>query len=125
MSWNGIGRTRSSVWRGDSDHDGQERALSTRHNGDRESVVSGPAVAVMARGGRSGSGQGENPRGIVIEGEPDPLTGTVEDWQRYRDRLAALPQSDSTVRLAIAVAEARIDALHRATPRRGPADGSY
>ena len=79
----------------------------------------------MARGGTSGTGQGERPRGLVIEGEPDPRTGTLEDWQRYRDRLAALPQGDAAVRLAIAVAEARIAALHRARPPRGPADGGY
>jgi len=83
------------------------------------------AGTVMARGGTSGSGQGERPRGLVIEGEPDSRTGTLEDWERYRERLAALPQGDAAVRLAIAVAEARIAALLRAQPRRGPADGSH
>lgn len=76
----------------------------------------------MARGGTSGSGEGQRPRGIRIDGEPDPATGTLDDWERYRDRLAALPQDDEGVRLAIAVADARIAALRRAARRRGRID---
>ena len=83
-----------------------------------------PQCAVMAGGGTSGSGKGQPPRSIRIDGEPDPATGTLADWERYRDRLAALPQDDDGVRLAIAVAEARIAALRRAARQRGHNDGS-
>jgi len=50
---------------------------------------------------------------IPIEGEPDPETGTLEEWCAFRRSLAALPPSDDNVRLAIAVAEARISQLSR------------
>ena len=29
---------------------------------------------------------------VRIEGEPDPATGTLEDWRAYRNSLAALPR---------------------------------
>lgn len=77
----------------------------------------------MARGGRSGTGDDRRPRSTRIDGEPDPETGTLADWERYRDRLAALPQDDHGVRLAIAVAEARIAALRRAARRGGHIGG--
>lgn len=46
-----------------------------------------------------------------IEGEPDPKTGTLEEWRAHRRSLAALPGHDDNVRLALAVANARISAL--------------
>jgi hypothetical protein len=56
---------------------------------------------------------------IDIEGEPDHRTGTLEEWLHYRQTLAALPQDDEAVRLAIAVADARIAHLRRARTRGG------
>ncbi len=50
---------------------------------------------------------------IRIEGEPDPKSGTLEQWCAYRRRLAALPPHDNNVRLAVAVAETRISQLAR------------
>ena len=41
------------------------------------------------------------------------MTGTLEDWIQYREKLATLPRNDENVRLAIAVAEARIAKLIR------------
>lgn len=48
-----------------------------------------------------------------IEGEPDLLTGSLKDWQAYRQTLGQLPQNDQNVRLATAVAEAQIAKLRR------------
>ena len=50
---------------------------------------------------------------MSIVGEPDPATGTLAEWQSYRARLAVLPRHDDNVRLAIAVADARITKLSR------------
>ena len=41
------------------------------------------------------------------------MTGTLEDWIHYREKLAALPQNDENVGFAIVVAEARIAKLIR------------
>ena len=59
---------------------------------------------------------------IDIEGEPDHRSGTLEDWLQYRQKLAALPQDDETVRLAIAVADARITHLRHVRTRRRTGD---
>lgn len=48
-----------------------------------------------------------------IEGEPDLLTGSLKDWQAYRQTLNQLPQDDQNVRLAVAVAESQIAKLRR------------
>jgi len=50
---------------------------------------------------------------MKVIGEPDPTTATLEDWRAWRRNLAALPQDDDSVRLAIAVAEAQIAKLRR------------
>jgi hypothetical protein len=55
---------------------------------------------------------------IDIEGEPDQRTGSLEEWLQYRQMLAGLPQDDETVRLAIAVADARIVHLRHVGTRR-------
>ncbi len=54
---------------------------------------------------------GQESTAARIEGEPDPKAGTLEDWRAYRRSLAALPRHDANVRLAIAVADARIALL--------------
>ena len=48
---------------------------------------------------------------LEIDGEPDLLNGTLEEWYIYRQSLSALPQEDENVRVAIAVADARIARL--------------
>jgi len=48
-----------------------------------------------------------------IEGEPDLQTGSLKDWQAYRQTLGQLPQDDQNVRLAVAVADAQISKLLR------------
>ena len=50
---------------------------------------------------------------LKIVGEPDPTTATIEEWRAWRRDLAALPQDDDSVRVAIAVAEAQIAKLRR------------
>lgn len=64
---------------------------------------------------RNAPGHGENntQRRVTIEGEPDLATGSLEDWMAFRRTLAALPQDDENVRIAIAVAHARIEKLRR------------
>ncbi|NKB19577.1 MAG: hypothetical protein GKS01_03435 [Alphaproteobacteria bacterium] len=49
---------------------------------------------------------------IEIDGEPDLLTGSLNEWLDYRNSLSALPQEDENVRVAIAVADARIARLN-------------
>ena len=66
--------------------------------------------------GRTDTKGGERrgrPSRMKIIGEPDPATATLEDWRAWRRNLAALPQDDDSVRLAIAVAEAQIAKLRR------------
>jgi hypothetical protein len=48
---------------------------------------------------------------IEIDGEPDLLSGTLDEWHTYRHTLSALPQENENVRVAIAVADARIARL--------------
>lgn len=55
--------------------------------------------------------EGHQSTAARIEGEPDPEAGTLEDWRTYRRGLALLPRHDANVRLAIAVADARIARL--------------
>ena len=50
---------------------------------------------------------------LGIEGEPDRATGSLAEWQEYRDTLDELPREDEDVRLAIAVADAQIEKLGR------------
>ena len=71
------------------------------------------SVRVMANAGAPGNGHRNTPPRQIIEGEPDLATGTLDDWIHYREKLATLSQTDETVRLAIAVAEARIAKLIR------------
>ena len=52
-------------------------------------------------------------QGFFPPREPDLVTGTLDDWVHYREKLANLPQNDENVRLAISVAEARIAKLIR------------
>lgn len=67
----------------------------------------------MANTGPPGNGYRNTPSRLIIDGEPDLVTGTLEDWIQYREKLATLPRNDENVRLAIAVAEARIAKLIR------------
>lgn len=67
----------------------------------------------MANTGGPGRGPGRTPPRLVIEGEPDLVTGTLDEWIHFREKLATLPQDDENVRLAISVAEARIAKLIR------------
>jgi hypothetical protein len=62
-------------------------------------------------------GRRENISRTAIRGEPDPATATLEDRRSWRHDLAALPQDDEGVRIAIAVAEAQIAKLRRRIKR--------
>ena len=73
----------------------------------------GYRVPMMANAGAPGNGRRNKPPRLIIEGEPDLATGTLDDWIHYREKLATLPQNDENVRLAITVAEARIAKLIR------------
>jgi hypothetical protein len=68
---------------------------------------------MMANSGAPGDGSRNSPPRLIIEGEPNLLTGTLDDWIHYREKLAGLPQNDDNVRIAITVAEARISKLIR------------
>jgi hypothetical protein len=60
-----------------------------------------------------GHGDNNTQKSVTIEGEPDLATGTLDDWMAFRQALSALPQDDENVRIAIAVAHARIEKLRR------------
>ena len=70
-------------------------------------------MPLMANTGAPGNGPPNTPPRLIIDGEPDFATGSMEDWIQYREKLATLPQADENVRLAISVAEARIAKLIR------------
>ena len=65
-------------------------------------------VPVMANTKAPGNGPKNTPPRLIIDGEPDLLTSTLDDWIHYREKLATQPQNDENVRLAITVAEALI-----------------
>ena len=48
---------------------------------------------------------------MVIRGEPDPASASIDDWVAYRDHLKSLQGSDESVRVALAVAQAQIQKL--------------
>ena len=72
----------------------------------------------MTNTGSPGNGNRNSPPRLNIDGEPDFVTGTPDDWIHYREKLAALPQTDGNVRLAISVAEARMAKLIRVARTR-------
>ncbi len=82
-------------------------------NDEADFAQDGYWVPVMANTGAPGNGHRNTPPRLIIDGEPDLVTGTLEDWIHYREKLANLPQDDENVRLAISVAEARIAKLVR------------
>lgn len=51
---------------------------------------------------------------MVIRGEPDQDSASVEDWIAYREYLRSLPDKDESVSVALAVANARIQKLQQA-----------
>ena len=50
---------------------------------------------------------------MVIRGEPDPISASLEEWVNYREHLRALPEKDKSVSVAIAVANAQIQKLQQ------------
>ena len=50
---------------------------------------------------------------MVIRGEPDPGTASIDDWVAYREHLKSLPNQDETIRVALAVAQAQIQKLQQ------------
>ena len=48
---------------------------------------------------------------MVIRGEPDQTSASIEDWLAYRDHLRSLPDKDKSVSVALAVANAQIQKL--------------
>jgi hypothetical protein len=58
-------------------------------------------VPVMANTRAPGNGPNNTPPRLIIDGEPDLLTSTLDDWIHYREKLATQPQNDENVRLAI------------------------
>tara|TARA_R110000787_G_scaffold15565_1_gene48266 strand:- start:38 stop:223 length:186 start_codon:yes stop_codon:yes gene_type:complete len=51
---------------------------------------------------------------MLISGEPDPSTASLEDWVAYREHLRVLPVRDETVSVALAIANAQIQKLRTA-----------
>lgn len=48
-----------------------------------------------------------------IDGEPDPVAGTLEEWRAWRQILAGQSPNPPHIQIAIAVADARIETLSR------------
>ncbi len=42
---------------------------------------------------------------MVLSGEPDQATASLQDWAAYRDHLRSLPVGDESVRGALAIAQ--------------------
>ena len=45
---------------------------------------------------------------MVIRGEPDSNSASIDDWVAYREHLKSLPSQDESIRVALAVAKAGI-----------------
>lgn len=54
---------------------------------------------------------------MVISGEPDPASASLEDWLSYREHLRSLPAKDESVSVALAIANTQIRKLKRADDR--------
>jgi len=82
---------------------------------DRPWVTDRKVIQVPAMTNTNAPGHGDNrtQKRVTIEGEPDFATGTLDQRMSFRQSLAALPQNDENVRIAIAVAHARIEKLRR------------
>ncbi|MGB0632446.1 MAG: hypothetical protein ACPGRZ_17285 [Alphaproteobacteria bacterium] len=50
---------------------------------------------------------------MVIRGEPDPGSASIDDWVAYREHLKSLPGRDESIRVALAVAQAQIQKLQQ------------
>lgn len=48
---------------------------------------------------------------MVISGEPDPESASLEDWLVYRDHLRSLPAKDDSLSVALAIANTLIRKL--------------
>lgn len=72
-----------------------------------------PPMSASRYDDRKGRPAGRSASQVRIEGEPDLATGSLEEWLSHRRALAALPQNDENVRLAVAVADAQIARLRR------------
>lgn len=48
---------------------------------------------------------------MVISGEPDPASASLEDWLVYREHLRTLPAKDESVSVALAIANTQIRKL--------------
>jgi hypothetical protein len=48
-----------------------------------------------------------------IDGEPDPVAGTLAEWRAWRQSLAGQSQNEPHIQVSIAVADARIEILSR------------
>jgi hypothetical protein len=48
---------------------------------------------------------------MVIRGEPDPASASIDDWIAYREHLKSLGDGDESIRLALAIAQAQIHKL--------------
>ena len=62
--------------------------------------------------GRRPRGTGEQWQAMVISGEPDPISASLEDWLVYREHLRSLPARDESVSVALAIANAQIRKRH-------------
>ena len=74
----------------------------------------------MTRKNAPGHGETDTRKRVIIEGEPDFATGTLDQWMAFRQTLTALPQNDENVQIAMAVAHARIEKLRRENNPRAP-----
>lgn len=54
---------------------------------------------------------------MVIRGEPDQASASVEEWLAYREYLRSLPEKDESVSVALAVANAQIHKLQQIEDR--------
>lgn len=48
---------------------------------------------------------------MVISGEPDPTSASLEDWLKYREHLRSMPAKDDNVSVALAIANTQIRKL--------------
>lgn len=54
---------------------------------------------------------------MVISGEPDPTSASLDDWLKYREHLRSMPAKDDSVSVALAIANHQIRKLQGTSDR--------
>ncbi|MFT5487528.1 MAG: hypothetical protein ACI9JL_001326 [Paracoccaceae bacterium] len=63
----------------------------------------------------------EQRQAMVISGEPDPTSASLDDWLAYREHLRSLPAKDESVSVGLAIANTQIRKLQNTADQKNVA----